>query len=124
MHNNHHHHEAVGHFGLRRLTADATLADVLQLLRTAREASLQMDEQLRVEGMQPHDAAIGIPVDQVDAMLLALERETALLQTTLDLFESERAAYAKTARLMKWLGYAVMTIGLFDVLDMLRRAWS
>lgn len=123
MHNNHR-HEAIGAFRVRSLTSDASLGDVLQLLRHAREASLEIDDRLHAQGMQPHDSSIGIPVDQVDVMLLVLERESMLLQATLDVFEAERAACKKTMRLMKWLGYAVMTLGLLDVVDMLRRAWS
>lgn len=73
------------------VTPAGTLTDVITLFRAAREWSIDMDEQLRAEGVEPEGATLGMPLAQVDAILVILDRAEAQRIAS----EAELAAHGK-----------------------------
>lgn len=56
------------------ITPASTLQEIVTIFRAAREWSCEMDERLRADGHVPASAALGIPVSQVDAIIVVLEQ--------------------------------------------------
>jgi hypothetical protein len=83
------------------LTMDDSLADVLDTLRTVREWSCDLDEQVRAHGGEPESITIGMPVAQVDAILVILDRAQA-----------EHRRSARACRRWIWIAWASAAVNV------------
>lgn len=63
--------------GFGTLTPTDSVVDVVRLLREAREWSCEVDESLRKAGCQPDGGVLGMPLAQVDVILVILDRAEA-----------------------------------------------
>lgn len=87
-----------------------TLGDVLVLFKAAREWSIDVDEQLRAQGVQPMGATLGMPVAQLDALIVIVEREQAAMQEAEVALRSAERALVSARRACR-AGIACAVVG-------------
>lgn len=93
---------------LGNLTPAQTLADVVDVFRAAREWSVDIDEQLRTEGHEPGTATFGVPVAQLDTMIIILDRTHDAMQEALVALATAERTLATAQRHRRFaLGYAL-----------------
>lgn len=85
-----------------------TLADVIVLFKAAREWSIDVDEQLRAQGVQPMGATLGMPIAQLDTIIVILDRTHDAMQEALVALATAERTLATAQRHRRFaLGYAL-----------------